>query len=54
MKSRRMTWRYFYKVLVRKLEIKRPLGRPRRRWQYIKINLNEIGGNCGLDVSGLG
>jgi hypothetical protein len=33
-----------YKVLVRKPEGKRPLGRPRRRWEYgIRIDLSEIG-----------
>jgi hypothetical protein len=33
-----------YKILVRKLERKRPLGRPRHRWEdYIKINLQEVG-----------
>jgi hypothetical protein len=31
------------RVLVRKLEGKRPLGRPRRRWEYnIKMNFQEI------------
>ena len=33
-------------VLVRKPEGKRPLGRPRRRWEYnIKMDLQEVG--CG-------
>jgi hypothetical protein len=33
-----------YRVLVRKPEGKRPLGRPRRRWENnIKIDLTEIG-----------
>jgi len=33
-----------YRVLVRNSEGKRPLGRPRRRWQEnIKIDLQEIG-----------
>jgi hypothetical protein len=33
-----------YKVLVGKPEGKRPLGRPRRRWQnWIRIDLREIG-----------
>jgi hypothetical protein len=32
-----------YKVLVRKPEGKRPLGRPRRRWEYgIRMDLREI------------
>ena len=33
-----------YRVLVEKLEGKRPLGRPRRRWEdNIKMNLQEVG-----------
>jgi hypothetical protein len=33
-----------YKVLVGKLERKRPLGRPRRRWvDNIKMDLREVG-----------
>ena len=36
-----------YRVLVGKLEEKRPLGRPRRRWEDdIKIDLQEVG--CGV------
>jgi hypothetical protein len=32
-----------YRVLVGKSEIKRPLGRPRRRWEdNIKIDLQEV------------
>ena len=35
-----------YGVLVGKLEGKRPLGRPRRRWEdNIKMDLQEVG--CG-------
>jgi len=35
-----------YRVLVGKPEGKRPLGRPRRRWEYnIKMDLQEVG--CG-------
>jgi hypothetical protein len=52
-KSRRMRWaehvaqvgegRGVYRVLVGNLEEKRPLGRPRRRWEdNIKRNLQEI------------
>jgi hypothetical protein len=52
--SRRMRWaghvahmgeeRKVYNVLVRKPEGKRPLGRPRRRWEYgIRMDLGEIG-----------
>ena len=37
-----------HKVLVRKPEGKRPLGRRRRRWQdNIKMNLQEVGRGCG-------
>jgi len=33
-----------YRVLVGKLEGKRPLGRPRHRWEvYIKMDLQEVG-----------
>jgi len=57
-KSRRMRWaghvarmgegRVVHRVLVGKSEGKRPLGRPRRRWEkYIKIDLQEVGGGCG-------
>jgi hypothetical protein len=53
-KSRRMRWaghvarlreeRGAYRVLVGKPEGKRPLGRPRRRWEdNIKTDLREIG-----------
>jgi hypothetical protein len=35
-----------YRVLVEKPERKRPLGRPRRRWEdNIKMGLEEVG--CG-------
>ena len=37
-----------HKVLVGKPEGKRPLGRPRRRWEdNIKIDLEEVGRGCG-------
>jgi hypothetical protein len=53
-KSRRIRWaghvarvrerRCVYKVLVGKPEGKRPLGRPRRRWEdNIKIDLQVVG-----------
>jgi hypothetical protein len=53
-KSRRMRWvghvarmgkgRGLYRVLVERLEGKRPLRRPRRRWEdNIKMDLREIG-----------
>ena len=36
------------RVLVGKPEIKRPLGRPRRRWEdNIKMDLEEVGRGCG-------
>ena len=55
-KSRRMRWaghvahmwegRSVYRILVGKPEGKRPLGRPRRRWEdNIKIDLQEV--ECG-------
>ena len=56
-KSRRMRWaghvahmgeeRGVYKVLVGKLEGKRPLGRPRHRWEdNIRMDLQEVGCGC--------
>ena len=62
-KSRRMRWaghvarmgeeRVVYRVLVGKLEEKRSLGRPRRRWvDNIRMDLQEVG--CGyIDWIGL-
>jgi hypothetical protein len=42
-----------YRVLVRKPEGKRPLGRPRRRWEYnIRMDLQEV--RCGCILTGLG
>ena len=62
-KSRRMRWaghvarigdkRGVYRVLVGKPEGKRPLGRPRRKWEdNIKMNLQEVGcgGMAGIDL----
>jgi len=57
-KSRRMRWaghvarigkdRGVQRVLVGKPEGKRPLGRPRRRWEdNIKMDLHEVGGGRG-------
>ena len=41
-------WRGVHRVLVGKPEGKRPLGRPKRRWEdNIKIDLQEVGGSCG-------
>jgi len=40
--------REVYRVLVGKPEGKRPLGRPRRRWEdNIKVDLQEVGGGFG-------
>ena len=62
-KSRGMRWaghvarmgeeRGAYRVLVGKLEGKRPLGRPRRRWvDNIRMDIREVG--CGyVDWIGL-
>jgi len=57
-KSKRMRWaghvarmgedRGVHRVLVGKPEGKRPLGRPRRRWEdNIKMDLQEVGGGRG-------
>jgi hypothetical protein len=36
-----------YRVLVGKLERRRPLGRPRRRWEdNIRMDLREVGCGC--------
>jgi hypothetical protein len=41
--------RNVYRVLVGKPEGKRPLGRPRRRWEDgIKMDLSEIGWEGGV------
>jgi hypothetical protein len=53
-KSRRLRWaghvaymgerRVAYRTLVGKPEGRRPLGRPRRRWEdHIKMDLREVG-----------
>ena len=58
-KSRRMRWaghlarmeegRGVHKVLVRKPEGNRPLGRRRRRWEdNIKMDFEEVGRGCGV------
>ena len=57
-KSRRLGWvehvarmeqpRNAYRVLLRKPEVKRPLGRSRRRWEEnIKMDLREVGCDAG-------
>jgi hypothetical protein len=44
-----------YKVLVGKPEGKRPLGRPRYRWEAgIKMDLGKTGWGCGMDSVGSG
>jgi hypothetical protein len=66
-KSRRMRWaghvarmvegRNVYRVLLGKIEGKRPLERPRRRWEDgIRMDLREIGWGrgCGVDSPGSG
>jgi hypothetical protein len=66
-KSRRMRWaghvarmgeeKNVYRVLEEKPEGKRPLGRPRHRWEYsIRMDLREFGweGGCGADLPGSG
>jgi hypothetical protein len=56
-KSRRMRWagdvarmgeeRKLYRVLMGKPEVKRPLERPRRRWEdAIRMDTGEIGWGC--------
>jgi hypothetical protein len=63
-KSRRMIWvghvarmgeeRVVHRVLVGKPEGKRPLGRPRRRWEdNINMDSQEVGGGGG-DLDGVG
>ena len=38
-----------HRVLVGKPEGKRPLGRPRRRWEdNIRMDLQEVRGGCGV------
>ena len=62
-KSRKMRWaghvalmgeeRGVYRVLVGKLERRRPLGRPRRRWvDNIRTDLQDVGCGC-MDWIGL-
>ena len=61
LKSRRLRWaghvsrteqsRNTYRVLVRKHEEKRPLGRPRCGWEDIKMNLREVGCDPGYWIA---
>ena len=42
-------------ILVGKLEGRRPLGRPKRKWEdNIKMDLQEVGWEHGLRLSGSG
>jgi hypothetical protein len=43
-----------YRVLVGKPEGKRPLERPRLRWEDIKMALGKWDVGCGLDRAGSG
>ena len=51
--SRRLIWaghvgRSAFKILTGKPTVKRPLGRPRRRWEdNIRMDLEDIGINAG-------
>jgi hypothetical protein len=46
--------RVVHSVSVGKPEGRRPLGRPRRRWEdNIKMDLQEVGGAVGTGRSGL-
>ena len=60
-KSRRLRWaghiprmeegRSSFKILMGKPTAKRPLGRPRRRWEgYIRMGLEEMGINAGIGL----
>ena len=57
-KSRQLRWagyvahmelsRNSYRILMRRIEGKRPLGRPRRRWEnFIKMDLREVSCEAG-------
>jgi hypothetical protein len=65
MKSRRLRWaghvahmgerRGAYRALVGKPEKRRPLGRPKHKWEdNIKMDLRKVGLGHGLDQSGSG
>ena len=52
-RGRARTGRGVYRILVGKPEVKRPLGRPRRRWEdNINMDLQEVrcGGMDWIDV----
>jgi hypothetical protein len=46
--------RYAYRALVGKPKKRRPLGRPRRKWDNIKVALREVGWGHELDRFGSG
>jgi hypothetical protein len=47
--------RNVYRVLMGKPEGKRPVGRPRRRWEDgIRLDIREIGWECRFDLVGSG
>jgi hypothetical protein len=62
--SRRMRWAWHVARMGERREVnrilgggepegKRPLGRPRSRWEdNIKMDLQEVGWECGLDRAG--
>ena len=46
--ARRGQGRGVYRILVGKPEGKKPLGRPRHKWEdNIKMDIQEMGGDCG-------
>jgi len=55
-KSRRKSWAgHVARMGVERPEGKRPLGRPRRRWEdTMKMDLKEVGLGHGLDLYGSG
>jgi hypothetical protein len=47
--------RKVYKILLGKPGGKRPLDRPKRRWEKgIRMDFREIGWECGVDSTGSG
>jgi hypothetical protein len=50
-----LCWEKSTKVLVGSPEGRRPLGRPRRRWEdAVRMDLREIAWGCGLNSTGSG
>jgi hypothetical protein len=53
--ARMVERRGVYRLLVGKPEGKRPLGRPRHKWEdNIKLDVQEVGWGYGLDRDGSG